>query len=139
MIEGALISCGIMISYWIDFGMAYAPGSVAWRFPLAFQIFFCLFILAFVMSLPESPRWLILKGRSDEARDVISAIADKDDEHDRYVENELAAMQESTAEMSKGSWSDLFSCNKNRNLHRTLIAYTNQMMQQICRLDGFLI
>ncbi|KAH6885844.1 sugar transporter family protein [Thelonectria olida] len=135
MIEGALISCGIMISYWIDFGLAYAPGSVAWRFPLAFQIFFCVFILAFVMSLPESPRWLILKGRHEEARDVIAAIADRDDEHDRYVENELAAMEESTAEMTKGSWSDLFLCNKNRNLHRTLIAYTNQMMQQICGIN----
>lgn len=133
MVEGALISCGIMISYWIDFGLAYAPGSVAWRFPLAFQIFFCLFILAFVMSLPESPRWLILKDREDEARSVIAAIADmEDDSH--FVSNELAAIKETTAEMSKGSFRDLFQRNKNRHLHRTLIAYTNQMMQQICML-----
>jgi len=46
MIEGALITGGIMISYWVDLGLSFAPGSVAWRFPLAFQIVFCVFILA---------------------------------------------------------------------------------------------
>ncbi|KAI5458084.1 sugar transporter family protein [Mariannaea sp. PMI_226] len=134
MIEGALITGGIMISYWVDFGLAYAPGSVAWRFPLAFQIVFCLFILAFVMSLPESPRWLILKGRDEEARSVIAAIADLP-EDDRYVENEFRAIKEVSAEMSKGSFRDLFACNKNRNFHRTVLAYANQMMQQICGIN----
>jgi MFS family permease len=56
MIEGALITGGICISYWIDFGMSFAPGQVAWRFPIAFQILFALTILAFVLKLPESPR-----------------------------------------------------------------------------------
>lgn len=56
MIEGALITGGICISYWIDFGMSFAPGEVAWRFPIAFQIFFALLILVFILDLPESPR-----------------------------------------------------------------------------------
>lgn len=35
MIEGALITCGIMIAYWIDFGMYFTdPNPVAWRFPV---------------------------------------------------------------------------------------------------------
>lgn len=46
MIEGALITCGIMISYWIDLGFSFLDGSIAWRFPLAFQLVFCIFILA---------------------------------------------------------------------------------------------
>lgn len=61
MFEGALITAGIMISYWIDLGFSFAPGSVSWRFPLAFQIVFCFFILGTVWNLPESPRWLLLK------------------------------------------------------------------------------
>lgn len=48
MIEGALITCGIMVSYWIDLGFSFASGSIAWRFPLAFQIVFCVFILALI-------------------------------------------------------------------------------------------
>ncbi len=46
MIEGALITGGIMIAYWLDFGFYFLdPNPVAWRFPLAFQIFFCIIIL----------------------------------------------------------------------------------------------
>ncbi|PHH89772.1 hypothetical protein CDD83_5308 [Cordyceps sp. RAO-2017] len=134
MVEGALITGGIMISYWVDLGLSFAPGSVAWRFPLAFQIFFCLFILTFVLALPESPRWLVLKGRDDEARRVIAAVADVE-EHDKYVENELQAIRETVAEMSKGTFADLFARDKNRTLHRTLIAYVNQMFQQISGIN----
>ncbi|KAM5343043.1 hypothetical protein ACJ41O_014009 [Fusarium nematophilum] len=134
MIEGALITAGIMISYWVDYGMWHVSSSASWRFPLAFQIVFCIFIMAFVMNLPESPRWLMLKGRDEEARDVIAAIADKD-LHDKYVENEFKAIKETTMEMSKGTFSDLFQRNKNRNLHRTAIAYVNQMFQQISGIN----
>ncbi|UNI23665.1 hypothetical protein JDV02_009471 [Purpureocillium takamizusanense] len=134
MIEGALITGGIMISYWVDLGLSFAPGSVAWRFPLAFQIVFCIFILAFVLGLPESPRWLILKGRDAEAREVIAAIADVD-QHDRYVENEFRAIKETVEEMAKGTFADLFARDKNRTLHRTIIAYVNQMFQQISGIN----
>lgn len=134
MIEGALITGGITISYWVDLGLSFAPGSVAWRFPLAFQIVFCFFILAFVLGLPESPRWLILQGREEEAKDVIAAIADVDIT-DKYVENEFRAIKETTEEMSKGTYADVFATDRNRTLHRTIIAYVNQMFQQISGIN----
>jgi len=57
MIEGAMITGGICLSYWIDFGFSYLePSPVSWRFPLAFQIFFCLLLLALILEMPESPR-----------------------------------------------------------------------------------
>lgn len=53
-----------MISYWLDFAFSFLdPNPVAWRFPIAFQIFFALVIVSLILELPESPRWLILKGR----------------------------------------------------------------------------
>lgn len=134
MIEGALITCGIMISYWIDYGLSFAPGTVAWRFPLAFQIVFCIPILAMVLGLPESPRWLILKGRDDEAREVIAAIADKE-LGDKYVENEFISIKETVLEMQQGKFSDLFKRDEQRTGHRTVIAFVNQMFQQISGIN----
>jgi MFS family permease len=131
MIEGALITLGITISYWVDYGMYFAQDtSACWRFPMAFQIVFCLIIMAFVMNLPESPRWLVLKGRDEDAKEVIAAIADQDVQS-KYVDNEFRAMKDTATEMSKGAFSDLFSRNHNKNFHRTILAFVNQMFQQV--------
>ena len=73
MIEGAMITGGICTSYWVDFAFSFLePSQITWRFPIAFQIVFALPILALIMPLPESPRWLILKGREAEAVSVVS-------------------------------------------------------------------
>ncbi|KIY00270.1 uncharacterized protein Z520_03955 [Fonsecaea multimorphosa CBS 102226] len=55
-------------------GMAfyYAPyGEVQWRVPLGLALVFPLAMLVITWFLPESPRWLLLRGRGDEARAVI--------------------------------------------------------------------
>lgn len=135
MIEGALISGGIMISYWIDLGFSFADGSVAWRFPLAFQIVFCIFILSLIWGLPESPRWLILQGREDEAREVLAALSDRD-LTDKLVTTEFDEVKDTVVEISKGSFRDLFiTGDKDRNLHRTALAYMNQCFQQISGIN----
>ncbi|KAI9728259.1 MAG: hypothetical protein M1834_007752 [Cirrosporium novae-zelandiae] len=135
MIEGSLITGGIMISYWLDFGFSFAePSSVAWRFPIAFQIFFALIILAFILELPESPRWLILKGREEEALSVLSSLSDLPSD-DPYIHSEFIAIKDTVLEMSKGGFADLFKCNENRHLHRTILAYVNQMFQQISGIN----
>ncbi|KAI0129745.1 general substrate transporter [Xylariales sp. AK1849] len=130
MIEGALISGGIMISNWIDLGFSFAPGSVSWRFPIAFQCVFCIFILVLVGGLPESPRWLVLKGREEEAREILAVLSDVPLD-DKIVQNELVSIKETVLEMSKGSFRDLFTMDKDRNFHRSLLAYMNQVFQQI--------
>jgi sugar porter (SP) family MFS transporter len=134
MVEGALISGGIMISYWVDLGFSFAPGSVSWRFPIAFQNAFCIFILAFIFFLPESPRWLVLKKRDAEAREVLAALSDVPLD-DASVAADMAAISATVAEMEKGSFRDLFTMDRNRNLHRTALAYVNQVFQQICGIN----
>ncbi|KAL1638429.1 hypothetical protein SLS56_000238 [Neofusicoccum ribis] len=135
MIEGALITGGICISYWLDFGFSYLePSTVSWRFPIGFQIFFALIILAFILGLPESPRWLILKGREEEAMEVLCALNDTE-ESDQYIQNEFLAIKDTVLEMAQGSFSDLFTMGKDRHFHRTALAYINQVFQQISGIN----
>jgi MFS family permease len=135
MIEGSLIVFGVMISYWIDLGFSFLePSSIAWRFPIAFQIVLAIFILIAIPGLPESPRWLILKGRDDEALDVLAALSNLPRE-DKKIQAEFLAVKDVVFEMSKGGFRECFKFNKNRNFHRTVLAYVNQMFQQISGIN----
>lgn len=135
MFEGALIAGGITISYWLDLGFSFLdPSSVAWRFPIAFQNVFAIIIFIFVLPLPESPRWLVLKGREEEAIEVLGAILDLPTS-DPYVQSEFVAIQDTVAAQKSVSFRDLFTMDENRHFHRVVLAYVNQMFQQISGIN----
>ncbi|KAH0385417.1 general substrate transporter, partial [Aureobasidium melanogenum] len=135
MIEGALITGGVMMSYWIDFGFSYLePSTVSWRFPIALQILFALIILMFIMGLPESPRWLIMKGKEMQAMEVLCALNNMSEE-DPYIVSEFAAIKDSALVMQQGGFKDLFTMDEDRNFHRVVLAYVNQMFQQISGIN----
>ncbi|KAF3000951.1 hypothetical protein E8E13_009067 [Curvularia kusanoi] len=135
MIEGSLIVFGVMLSYWLDLGFSFLePSSIAWRFPIGFQIILAIFILILIPGLPESPRWLVLKGRDDEAWEVLAALSDLPKE-DKKIVAELQAVKDVVFEMSRGGFRECFKTNRNRNFHRTVLAYVNQMFQQISGIN----
>ena len=135
MIEGAMITGGICLSYWVDFGFSFLePSTVSWRFPIAFQIVFALILLAFILELPESPRWLILKGKEDEAISVIAALADLPTD-DHLVLVEFAEIKDTVLEMAGARWKDLFVMGPERNFHRVVLGYVNQVFQQISGIN----
>jgi MFS family permease len=120
-----------MISYWTDFGFSFLePSSIAWRFPIALQIFFALVVLAFIMGLPESPRWLILKGRDQEAVAVLAALADLPEE-DKYIQSEFHAIKDGVLDAKDVGFKDVFTMGPDRNFHRAALGYFSQVLQQI--------
>lgn len=150
MIEGMLITGGITLSYWINYGESNSlldlpslnadsrgtgfsfigDQEVAWRFPLAFQILFAVVIFTSIANLPESPRWLVMQGRNDEALEILECLNEKSRD-DPFIKNELISIQETVEEMSKGSFRSLFDMSEYREFHRVALAYINQMFQQV--------
>lgn len=133
MVAGALITGGITISYWLDYGLYFVHNSsVAWRFPLAFQIAFPLVMLPFIMFLPESPRWLLMKGRKAEAARSFSALEAKP-VHDTSVVEQMREVQRSLELSQHGSDGrfPIFKQGKSRNFQRAMLACFIQILQQI--------
>lgn len=57
-VELAITIFGVMLSYWVDYGMSYVHSEAQFRFPIALQILFALATIILVFFLPESPRWV---------------------------------------------------------------------------------
>ena len=74
----------------------------AWRGMLGSETLPALLFLFIIFFIPESPKWLIIKGKSSEATAVLSRILGSEDE----INAEVEATRSSSGE-DKGSWSDL--------------------------------
>ena len=65
---------GFSLSNWVNYGLAYVGGPIAWRFPIALQMIFLFVLFGTVPWLPESPRWLVSHGRIEEAEQIIADL-----------------------------------------------------------------
>ncbi|KNG90829.1 putative sugar transporter [Aspergillus nomiae NRRL 13137] len=137
MLSGALISAGVMIAYWVDYGFYFLTGSVRWRFPLMFQSFFTIVVMIGLLYLPDSPRWLTMQGRHAEARDVTARLVGKSEDHPE-VEEELRNINEALEVQSRGGsfkYRELLTNGPSQNLRRSALAMVSQFFQQMCGIN----
>ena len=128
---GACIAAGLSFSYWIDFAFAWLdPNSSAWRVPIAFQISLILIAIGVLFFLPESPRWLILQGRENQALSVLSALNDLDWNH-TDIHQEFLQIKDTVVEMAKANFGNTFRMGDYRDVHRVVLAVVLQFFQQI--------
>lgn len=135
--SGACIAAGLALAYWIDFAFAWvAPSSASWRVATAFQIVPAILALSLVIFLPESPRWLILTGREQGALNVLSALSDLDPA-DEEIRQEFLQIKDAILEMSRGGFQIAFTQGEYRYLHRTILGFCLQLMQQFTGINLF--
>ncbi|KAH7338561.1 general substrate transporter [Rhizoctonia solani] len=114
---------GSIVAAWSTFGTFRIPSNWSWRIPSALQGLSSVIQLALIWFLPESPRWLISKGRDDEAREVLVKWHAGGREDDPLVALEHNQIKEALALESQStnvSWLDLFRTPGNRRRIRII-------------------
>jgi sugar porter (SP) family MFS transporter len=81
------------ISYGVDIGFA-DDNDGQWRTSLGIQVVPAVFLAALIMVFPESPRWLMSKGRTDEGLRNLAKLHSHGDENDAWVQAEFQQIQE---------------------------------------------
>ncbi|KAF9877023.1 sugar transporter [Colletotrichum karsti] len=132
----ALYNCGWFVgsslAAWVTYGTRNYASSWAWRIPSLLQIAIPLAVLPAALLVPESPRYLISKGRLAEARSVLTKFHSGGDENSILVDFEMTEIERAIEDDKKAgetsSWGEMFKTPGNR--HRAFISMTLGLFAQ---------
>ncbi|KAG8642433.1 hypothetical protein MANES_12G087600v8 [Manihot esculenta] len=131
------INLGILLGYVSNYAFANLPVHTGWRVMLAVGIMPSIFIAVALFIIPESPRWLVMQDRVEEARSVLL----KTNENEREVEERLEEIQKAAGNTNgdkyeeKAVWRELLS--PSPALRRMLLTgFGIQCFQQITGIDA---
>ncbi|CAI9766602.1 unnamed protein product [Fraxinus pennsylvanica] len=76
------ITFGILLGYIFNYALSSLPPHINWRLMLGIAAVPAVSIALGVLTMPESPRWLVMKGKLDEARRVLRKTSQNEEEAD---------------------------------------------------------
>ncbi|XP_059432733.1 polyol transporter 5-like [Corylus avellana] len=80
------ITFGILLGYVLNYALSGLPEHINWRIMLGLAAIPAIGIGLGVIAMPESPRWLAMQGRVDEAKKVLIKISNTVDEAESRLE-----------------------------------------------------
>lgn len=86
-------------------GSAMGDNSNAWRYMLPIAALPAIFLFFGMLKVPESPRWLVSKGKNEDALSVLRKIREEKRAKSEFNEIKAAVAEES--DMEKASFKDL--------------------------------
>lgn len=89
-----------------------------------------------LLYLPDSPRWLLMRGREEEARYLLARLADKP-VNSEEIDVELINIKDALEAQGVGNFKfgELFTNGPSQNLRRTLLGIAAQFFQQISGIN----
>ncbi|KAL3455437.1 general substrate transporter [Aspergillus heterothallicus] len=96
-LNGVMIGIGLCLASYIGMGFYFSENEVEqWRAPMGIALFCPLILLCVIPFLPESPRYLLLKDRPEEARQIYNKLnpAEPGSEAALAADEEFSQMQQ---------------------------------------------
>ncbi|KAJ0052253.1 hypothetical protein Pint_02219 [Pistacia integerrima] len=131
------INLGILLGYVSNYAFSGLSEHISWRVMLAVGILPSVFVGFALFIIPESPRWLVMQNRVEEARLVLLKTNEIENEVEERLQEILQAAGITDGEKyeEKAVWRELLS--PSPSLCRMLIAgFGIQCFQQITGIDA---
>ena len=93
-VYNCLWNVGALICSWISFGTQYMDNSWSWRIPTLVQALPSVIQLMFIFWIPESPRWLLSKERTEDALQMLGKYHADGNIDDPLVQFEFEEIKE---------------------------------------------
>ncbi|XP_066338486.1 polyol transporter 5-like [Miscanthus floridulus] len=134
------INVGILLSYVSNYAFAGLPVHTGWRVMFAVGALPPVFLAAGVLAMPESPRWLMMRGRYGEARTVLVRTSDTPAEADlRLQEIKQAVEAPRAAGSSGGVWKEML-LRPTKSVRRILVCVVGVLFfQQASGIDAIVL
>lgn len=122
---------GITVGYFISYGSQGIHGELAWRLPFIVQAGFAVVLAVGVFFMPSSPRWLLQKGRRDDAIAVLHRYRGSE----QKVEQEMSAMDASLENNTREKNVSFMVMFQKRYIKRTMLGVFLMSFQQLTGID----
>ncbi|PLB54785.1 hexose transporter protein [Aspergillus steynii IBT 23096] len=122
---------GSIVAAWLTFGTNNIKSDWAWRAPTVVQAVPSVLQIIFIWFVPESPRFLIYKGKNEQALKVLADCHANGDQMDEVVQLEMHEIQETIRlekEYESSNWMELIRTKGNR--HRMIICISAGLFSQ---------
>ena len=130
-IYNSLWYVGAIVAAWLTFGTLHIKSEWAWRVPSLVQAFPSILQLIFVWVVDESPRFLVSRGKSEQALRVLAKCHANGNDQDEVVQLEMQEIHDTLKmemEFNKSGWLQLVQTKGNR--HRMAICITAGFFSQ---------
>jgi MFS family permease len=128
-----MATAGVCFGYFLCYGTVHLEGTLAWRVPYILQATLGLAMIGACTRLPDSPRWLVHRGRRTDAVDALRRLDFGMAEAEKDI---LSARNEQG--MSLSAWQGFLLLFKRGYRARTVLALFVLGMVQLSGIDGVL-
>ena len=132
-----MITIGLLIAAIVNNATKDNPTSASWQIPVTIQFIWGLILAVGMTLLPESPRWLIMKERDEDAARALSRLISLSPDHPELQAelNEVRVAYQREKELGESSYLDCFRSTHNKILFRTLTGIFIQAWQQLTGIN----